>query len=118
MAKVEYRTEPKRVAVMKPAPNAATGGKLYTALLKVAQHGPMGHLPINEGFYEVATFNTRSSAASTVTNIKQGKRKIPAGKWSFTSRGNVAANTSVLYAKYLGPDFSLKPKKKPTFHYE
>lgn len=75
----------------------------------------MGHLPINEGFYEVATFDSRSSAASTVTNIKQGKRKIPAGKWSFTSRGNVAANTSVLYAKYLGPDFSSK-KKLPIFH--
>ncbi len=112
MAKVEYRTEPKRVAVMKPAPNAATGGKLYTALLKVAQHGPMGHLPINEGFYEVATFNSRSSAASTVTNIKQGKRKIPAGKWSFTSRGDVKTNTSVLYAKFLGPDYSTFGKKK------
>lgn len=106
MAKVEYRTQPVRVPVMKPAPNASTGGKLYTVLLKVAKNGPMGHLPINEGFYEVATYNSRSSAASTVTNIKQGKRKIPTGKWTFTSRGDVQTNTSVLYAKYLGPDYS------------
>lgn len=102
MANVVYEAEPKMVEALTPAPNANTGGKLYASLLRVKQQGDMSHLPEDSGFFLIATFSSRSSAASTVTNIKHGKRKIPEGKWSFTSRSNSADNSSVLYAKYLG----------------
>lgn len=98
--------EAKPVGALEPAANANTGGKLYTELEKIMAHGPQPEHPTNEGFYEVATYGSRSSAASTVTNIKKGKRKIPAGRWVFTSRGDVTTNTSVLYAKYLGTEES------------
>lgn len=96
----------KPVGSLDPQPNANSGGKLYTELAKIMAHGPQPEEPVNEGFYEVATYGSRSSAASTVTNIKNGKRRIPAGRWVFTSRGEVDTNTSVLYAKYLGPEES------------
>lgn len=94
----------KKVASLDGAANANNGGKLYTALSSVAAFGPQPEHPANEGFFEVAVYGSRSSAASTVTNIKNGKRRVPAGRWVFTSKGNVDTNTSILYAKYLGPE--------------
>lgn len=89
-----------------PAANSNVGGKLYHALLEVMQYGPQDGTSEKEGFFQVATYGSRSSAASTVTNIKNGNRRIPEGRWIFTSNGHVATNTSVLWAKYLGPEES------------
>lgn len=102
MGDVIYQATPKPVASLRAAPNANTGGQLYNALLQVKKHGSKKDYPEDEGFFEIATFGSRSSAASTVTNIKNGKRHVPEGQWVFTSRSDSATNTSVLFAKYLG----------------
>lgn len=96
----------KKVESLDGAANSNNGGPLFTTLSSIMAFGEQPEHPANEGFFEVATYGSRSSAASTVTNIKNGKRRVPAGRWVFTSKGNVDTNTSTLYAKYLGPEES------------
>lgn len=95
-----------------PAPNAASGGALFTVLDKLAADD-------SGQWAQIAEAASRSGANSILTGIKQGKRKTPhpAEWYEFTARTDSKTNTSVLFAKFIGEAAAAakppRPARKP-----
>jgi hypothetical protein len=70
-------------------------GKLYNTLNQIMELTP-------GEWYRVAKFGSKAGASSVKTQIKSGKRSVPAGKFDFTARADDTENASYLYVRYVG----------------
>lgn len=50
----------------------------------------------------VKSYTAASSARNSVTGLRLGRVRAPAGRWEFTSRTN--GDSADVYARYLGPE--------------
>lgn len=79
----------------KPKREMTPARALYEVLEQLAQHPNQWAV--------VQRFETRTSAGSTASLLRTGRRPTPPGSWEFEAR-RAEDGGSVLYARYLGAD--------------